>query len=105
MAKREMKTVKTEEVNVEEMINETVAPEVEEKVEEVTPKSSFGIVTGCSKLNVRVKPNIKATVASVIDANTEVIVNLDESTKDWYKVMVKGVNDGFCMKKFITIKK
>lgn len=101
MAKREMKTVKTEENKIEETINETVIPEVEK---EITPKTVLGIVTGCSKLNVRVKANIKATVASVIDAKTEVVVYPDESTKDWYKVVIKGVNEGFCMKKFITIK-
>ena len=100
MAKREMKTVKTEETKIEEV----VTPEVEEKIEEVAPKTLCGIVTSCSKLNVRTKANIKATVASVIDAKTEVVVYPDESTKDWYKVLIKGVNEGFCMKKFITIK-
>lgn len=105
MAKREMKTVKTEETKIEEMVEETVEevviPEVKEKVE---PKTLRGIVTGCSKLNVRIKANVKADVVSVIDAKTEVVVYPDESTKDWYKVLIKGVNEGFCMKKFITIK-
>lgn len=98
MAKREMKTTKKEDV-----INEAVTPEVEEKVEEVTPKTLVGVVTDCAKLNVRKKADVKADVIAVIDAKTEVTVNTDESVKDWYKVNVKGV-DGFCMKKFITIK-
>ena len=102
MAKREMKTVKNEEV-----INEVVTPEVEETVEEVidtpTPKTFKGVVSGCSKLNVRKKANLKADVLTVINAKAEVTVYPEDSTKDWYKVNINGV-EGFCMKKFITIK-
>lgn len=99
MAKREMKTVKTEEQIVEETVVET--PKAEEELIEV--KTSFGIVTGCSRLNVRKKPNEKADVIKVINANDKVMIFDDESTKDWYKVTVSGV-EGFCMKRFITIK-
>lgn len=100
MAKREMKTVKKEE-KIDEL--QITHYEVEEKVEDVTPKILLGVVTDCSKLNVRKKANIKSEVASVINAKTEVTVYPDESTKDWYKVKVNDVI-GFCMKKFIKIK-
>lgn len=101
MAKREMKTVKTEDVKNDEL--QITHSEVEETVEEAAPKTLVGIVIDCSKLNVRKKANIKADVVSVINAKTEVAVYPDDSTKEWYKVTVNGV-DGFCMKKFISIK-
>lgn len=101
MAKREMKTTKTEET-IDEMVISNV-DEVVEETEEVTPKTLLGVVTGCLKLNVRKKANIKADVVSVVDAKSEATVYPDDSTKDWYKVTVNGI-DGFCMKKFVSIK-
>lgn len=108
MAKREMKTKTTEEQIAEETTVET--PVVEEKCEDVSNTEakaepmSFGTVTGCSRLNVRKKPNIKAEVIKEINANDKVTIFPDKSNKDWYYVRVTGTIEGFCMKKFITIK-
>ena len=98
MAKREMKTVKAEEQIVEETTVETPVVEVEE------PKALIGVVTGCTRLNVRKKPNVKADVVKVIDAKDEVQIFENESNKEWYWVVTKDETTGFCMKKFITVK-
>lgn len=98
MAKREMKTVKTEEVIVESVVSE-----IEEKAEDTTPVTAVGVVTDCVKLNVRKKADLKANVIAVLGEKTEVTVYPNESTKDWYKVIVGSV-DGYCMKKYITVK-
>lgn len=108
MAKREMKTKTTEEQIVEETTVET--PVVEEKCEDVLKteteeiKPLIGIVNWCSRLNIRKKPNIKAEVIKVINANDKVTIFADKSNKDWYCVRVTDTIEGFCMKKFITIK-
>lgn len=100
MAKREMKKVNTEVVNDAETIVEDSTPEVE-----ATPV--FGFVADCSKLNVRNKPNAKSNVVCIIDKDTKVEIIEEESAKDFYKVKSTGTKqefNGFCMKKYITIK-
>ena len=63
------------------------------------PHTDFGIVTDCLYLNVRKRPDINADVAVVIDALTQVVVDLDASTEDFYKVATSDGIEGFCMKK------
>lgn len=67
------------------------------------PHTDFGIVTNCLYLNVRKRPDINADVAVVIDALTHVVVDLDASTEDFYKVVTSDGIEGFCVKKYITI--
>lgn len=69
------------------------------------PHTDFGIVTNCLYLNVRKRPDINADVAVVIDALTQVVVDLDASTEDFYKVRTSGGVEGFCMRKYIALSK
>lgn len=97
----------TEEV-IEPVIDVAVEPVVQpvvtepEVVQEPTPKTVEGTVVGCAKLNVRVKPNIYAAVVNVIDANDKVVIDTDESVKDWYKVRTTNGIIGFCMRKYVN---
>lgn len=69
------------------------------------PHTDFGIVTNCLYLNVRKRPDINADVAVVIDALTQVVVDLDASTEDFYKVATSDGVEGFCMRKYIALSK
>lgn len=69
------------------------------------PHTGSGIVTDCLYLNVRKLPDINADVAVVIDALTQVCVDLDASTEDFYKVCTSDGVEGFCMRKYITLSK
>ena len=69
------------------------------------PHTDFGIVTDCLYLNVRKLPDINADVAVVIDALTQVCVDLDASTEDFYKVTTSDGIEGFCMRKYIALSK
>lgn len=80
-----------------------VKMEPETTTEAVPEIPKIGTVTGCTKLNVRIKPLATATIVSVIDAGTEVEIDTAHSTADWYKVIVPAVNEGYCMRKFITV--
>lgn len=84
-----------------EIVDDTVitqgTPEIPEE-----PAFPHGIVTGCSKLNVRAEPDLNAKVVCVIAKDSDVLIDLEESTDEWYAVYV-GEEEGFCMKKFITI--
>lgn len=71
---------------------------------EVMKSFAVGVVTDCLKLNVREEPSADAEVLAIIDALSEVKVDMDASTKDFYKVTAAGV-EGFCMRKYIALKK
>lgn len=87
---------------VEEVTEESVEEVIEETVEEVV--SPVGIVSGCLKLRVRENPSPNAKVICEIKENSAVIINEKESTHEFYKVTTEAGADGYCMKKFITIK-
>lgn len=98
---------------VEPVVEETVvepAIMVEEPVAEVEPEvivepvPVYGYVDKCEKLNVRKSPTKHADAVCVIPAKTEVMIDTDKSTNDWYSVRTAAGVEGFCMKNFITIK-
>lgn len=68
-------------------------------------KPVIGVVTDCLELNLREKPNPNATVLTVISALTEVAVDMDVSTDSFYKVCTAAGIEGFCMRKYIAIRK
>lgn len=72
--------------------------------DEMKAAMTSGVVTDCLKLNVRKKPSADAEILVIIDALSEVMVDVDASTNDFYKVAVDGV-EGFCMKKYIALRK
>lgn len=101
---------KPEKVNedIEETVDENTNVEPEAPVEEapeVEPKTEvIGFVDGTAKLYVRTEPNKDSKPVTIIDRLTEVIIDLDESTDEWYSVEVDGLH-GFCMKKYIRPRK
>lgn len=78
-------------------------PMPEPAIEE-TVKFATGVVVDCNSLNVRAYPDRKAEVVSIIMADTEVQVNVTDSYDEWYHVFTATGLDGFCMKKYITVK-
>lgn len=64
----------------------------------------FGHVANCESLNVRNKPNVKSNVLCVIKKGDKVKIDDGESTNDFYKVILKSGVEGFCMKKYITVR-
>lgn len=72
--------------------------------EEVTKaEPTSGIVTDCLKLNIRKEPNPNSRIVCAIDCLTEVVIDEEESTDEFYKICTVSGVEGFCMKKFITI--
>lgn len=72
---------------------------------EVTEDGSLteGVITGCSKLNVRSEAKTDSDVIRVLNKGDKVTIILDESTEDFYRVSIE-TTEGFCMKKFIEVK-
>lgn len=87
---------------VVEQVVESVIESVEEvKVPEVEP--TIGIVTDCVRLNVREDAESNAPIVGTINAQTELVIDMAESTNDFYKVITSAGIEGYCMKRFITI--
>lgn len=72
--------------------------------EEIQPTSVSGVVVNCLKLNVRKEPKSNAEVVTLISALTEVVVDVNASNGDFYKVCTATGIEGFCVKKYIALK-
>ena len=87
------------------MVVEPVETAAVAKVESVetnpAPAIVKGIVTGCSRLNVRAYPSLDADVVCVLDVMSELEINDDKSTYDWLCICTATGIEGYCMKKFI----
>ncbi len=96
------------ETEPEEVETETEPEEVETETEpeEVEDDNLNNIVIGklnnCARLNIRAEASKESEVVTIIDDKAELIINLEESTEDFYKVECKGFV-GFCVKSFIKI--
>lgn len=84
---------------IEETINEELINESPVVIEEVK-----GYITNCLKLNVRAEASKAAEVLCVLEDDAEVIIDLENSTVDFYKVCTSAGVEGYCMKKFIAVK-
>lgn len=85
-------------------------PTIKEKmdtIQEATQPNMLkeGSVKGAVRLNVRSAPRPNAPVAEIISLNDLVQVKTDEDHKDFYAVITNSGIEGFCMKKFIKLKK
>lgn len=90
-----------------EVVVETQNVVIEDEVvtEKQKEEKVIGVVCNCEKLNVRKKPNVKSEVAAIIGKGVEVEIVNNDSTEDFYSV--RGTNqfvNGYCMKKYISIK-
>ena len=70
---------------------------------ELSVEPVYGKVAGCERLNVRSEATKDSDIVCTIDEETEVMVNLDESTVDWYKVCLADGIEGYCLAEFISI--
>lgn len=94
---------------VKEVIEEVVAEEPTTEQAPQTEKSeksesTVGVVSNCAKLRVRKAPNVKAEVLCEIANLSAVVIEPTKSTEDFYKVCTENGVEGYCMKKFITVK-
>lgn len=88
-----------------EYIEAALDPEiklVQETVETVSlPKTVEGVVAKCLKLNVRAEPDKDADVVCILDAMSEVKIDVTKSTPDWFKITTAIGAEGYCMRRFV----
>lgn len=67
----------------------------------VVPETVEGTVVNCAKLNVRNKPSLDGDVVCVLNATSEINIDVAKSTREWFYVCTATGVEGYCMKKFI----
>lgn len=65
------------------------------------PETVEGVVTGCAKLNVRSEASLFADVVCVLDAMSEIEIDVNKSDKDWFYVCTATGIEGYCMRKYV----
>ena len=58
----------------------------------------------CLRLHVYSEPNENSEVICKVRYLTEVAIDLDNSTEEFYKIYTAIGAEGFCQKEFVTIK-
>lgn len=76
-------------------------PEIE--VKEELPAINAYVVCNCERLNVRKDTSLSAKILCVIEAGSEVR-KFDEAG-EWSLVVTESGIEGFCMSKYLTLKK
>ena len=89
----------TPEENEDEVKTDSAPVAPEENEEEIVK----GVVSNCSRLNVREEASTKSSVLKVIDSGTEVEVLGTLVENQFYKVKIDDII-GFCVKDFIELK-
>ena len=77
---------------------ETLVVETETATETATVT---GTVTNCAKLNVRASASATAAVVCILDAASEIEINVEKSNAEWFSVCTATGIEGYCMRKFI----
>ena len=99
-----------QEVENENPVNDNVpADDQITKAAEVVPEPEeaptvIGTVVDCVRLRVRESANSNAEVICEIPKDSDVMIDENKSTDEFYKVCTESGAEGFCMKKFIALK-
>lgn len=83
---------------------ETTVTSPEETEIPVAQPPVLGVVARCGKLNVRKAPDLSAEILCEALLKSELTIDLDKSTDEWYSVCTSAGIEGFCMKKFVDLK-
>lgn len=79
---------------------------IEQSIEtEIVKTNPVGVVTNCSKLNVRKNPDAsdKSNIICEIPLGAEVSIDAEKSTREFWAIATAEGAYGFCMKKYINV--
>lgn len=104
MAKRNYNKISTKHAVENETPVTPAVPEADAKIEEPEVKpTSIGIVVKCGKLNIRKRPTVESDAICEAPIKSELMIDIEESTDDWFKVCTAAGSEGFCMKQFVEV--
>lgn len=68
-------------------------------------KHVTGVVTDCLRVAVYREPRANSGIVKVVTALTRVTVDLEKSTDGFYRISTSKGIQGYCMKKFIAVRR
>lgn len=68
-----------------------------------TKNMPIGVVN-CLRLHIYSEPNLESEIVCKVRYSTEVVIDSDNSTEDFYKIYTAIGAEGFCQKDLVTIK-
>ena len=68
-------------------------------------KHVTGVVTDCLRVAVYKEPRANSGIVKVVTALTRVTVDLEKSTDGFYRISTSKGVQGYCMKKFIAVRR
>lgn len=60
--------------------------------------------TNCLRLHVHSEPNVDSDIVCKLRYMTEVLIDSEQSTEDFYKIYTAIGAEGFCQKELVTFK-
>lgn len=97
-------TVENQNGVIDDVVTEEVVTTLENK--STTESNEGAVVTGvianCVKLNVRSNPSTNGDVITILNVGDKISIDVDKSTKDWFKIRTVDGVKGYCMRKFVN---
>ena len=91
------------ETEKEEVVRSIMDDYLEEGMSGDSSNNINGVVIDCTRLRVRAAANSNADVLCEIKVDTKVIIDIDKSTEEFYKICTEAGVEGYCMKQFIAV--
>ena len=105
MPKKENKNFIEEQKNDDSFVNTDAETAEVTAGERVETAPVIGFVVDCGRLNVRREPKEGAKIVSVVPAGTGLTIDEGKSVEEWFSVSTEAGIKGFCMKKFVAIRR
>lgn len=64
-----------------------------------------GVVTDCLRAAIYKEPRANSEIVKVVTALTRVTVDMNKSTDGFYRISTSKGIQGYCMKKFIAVRR
>lgn len=90
----------TEEVTEEVIEPVVIVPNIEDGVEN---NEVIGKISGFTKLYVRKEANKDSEPVGIVTDKDNLLIDVDHSTDDFYKVITSNGLEGYCVKEFVKI--
>lgn len=97
------KQISAEEITPEVSDDQTTTEIITENISQ-EPELVIGIVDNTERLRVRKEDNVDSEILCILEKDSEVNIDLQNSTEFFYKIMTSAGVEGYCMKNFIRLK-
>lgn len=87
------------------MSNKHYKNENSEHTDEISVERVVGVVSDCLRLNIRKEPKMDAPIVCVVNVLSELSIDPNNSTDEWFNVYTESGNTGFCLKKFVAVRR